>query len=51
MNFFGRVWKEGDEIRGKVELTEEDASSRPFYFKNFDELRMLLENEFGKQNP
>ncbi len=51
MKFAGRVWKEENEIRGKIDIIDDDASSRPCYFTNFEELKIILEKEFGKQNP
>ncbi len=49
MKFVGNVWKEGEEMRGKLELIgAQGAPAGALYFKSFEELKQMLEKEYSK---
>ena len=48
MKFFGQVFEENNEMRGKVTFFEDDKSSpeQIRFFKSFDDLKQILEKEY-----
>lgn len=49
MKFVGKVWEEGGELRGKLEILADDATGQVYHFKDFDEMKVVLEKHFPNQ--